>query len=426
LPIERVAATVRRMTAIPEIQCDVAVIGAGPAGLMAAEALAGGGHGVVIFDAMATPGRKFLMAGRGGLNLTHSEALPVLAARYGTQARLFSAYLNRFSPADLRRWADGLGADTFIGSSGRVFPRALKASGLLRRWLGRLTEAGVAFRLRHRWLGFKGGGLLFRDHAGEQIVVRPRATLLALGGASWPKLGSDAAWAPILAAAGIDVRPLRPSNCGFDVAWSGHFQARAAGQPMKNIALRFGDRVARGEIMLTAQGIEGGAVYALSGPIREALGQANVPVELHLDLKPDLDDASLAQRLAARRSGRSLSRFFAKDLHLSPLAYPLLREVVAEIPDDPVKLAGLLKRMPLRVLRTRPIAEAISTAGGISFDAVDEHLMLRKLPGVFVAGEMLDWEAPTGGYLLQGCMSTAKAAADGMANWLDKQSATSR
>ena len=406
------------MASTPDIEIDIAIIGAGPAGLMAAERLAGRGFSIAVFDAMATPGRKFLMAGRGGLNLTHSEDFARFVARYGKEAVRLAGFLKRFSPDDLRRWADGLGADTFVGSSGRVFPKELKASGLLRRWLARLDTAGVAFHLRRRWIGFAGGDLLFADPNGRQITVRATATLLALGGASWPKLGSDAAWVGILQERGIDTRQLRPSNSGFDVAWSPHFKALAGGQPLKNIALDFASQKVRGEMTLTATGIEGGAVYALSSGIRDALEQKAGPVELHLDLKPDLDSADLARRLAARRSGRSLSQFLTKDLRLTPLAYPLLRETVAEIPEDPKRLADLLKRIPLRLVGTRPIAEAISSAGGVAFDALDEHLMLCELPGVFVAGEMLDWEAPTGGYLLQGCMSTAAVAAHGMMLWL--------
>jgi uncharacterized flavoprotein (TIGR03862 family) len=408
----------------PEIRCDIAVIGAGPAGLMAAERLAGHSLRVAVFDAMATPGRKFLMAGRGGLNLTHGEDLPTFAARYGTAGARFSRYLDRFSPTDLRNWADGLGADTFIGSSGRVFPRAMKAGGLLRAWLARLAKAGVVFHLRHRWVGFSDGDLSFTDHAGERIIVRPHGTVLALGGASWPKLGSDAAWVDLLAGRGVDVWPLRPSNCGFDISWSVHFKALAAGQPLKSIALEFAGRTVRGEMVVTSSGIEGGAVYALSGSIRDALDEETGTVELHLDLKPDVDHAGLAQRLAARRSGRSLSQFLTKDLRLTPLAYSLLREADTEIPEDPQRLAELLKRIPLHVVSARPIAEAISSAGGVAFNAVDEHLMLRKLPGVFVAGEMLDWEAPTGGYLLQGCLSTAMIAADGMIDWLKDRPST--
>ena len=385
---------------------------------MAAEILAGQGLRVTIFDAMATPGRKFLMAGRGGLNLTHSEALPDFVARYGANAARFAGFLARFSPADLRSWADGLGAETFVGSSGRIFPRALKASGLLRNWLARLAADGVAFHLRHKWFGFSGDDLLFIDPTGTETRVRPRATLLALGGASWPKLGSDATWVPLLAAQCIAIAPFRPSNCGFDVAWSPHFRSKAAGQPLKNIALSFAGRTARGEMVLTERGIEGGAVYALSGPIRDDLERARGSVEVTLDLRPDLGAADLALRIAGRRTGRSLSGFLARDLNLPPVTYALLREFGAEIPKDPTALAARLKHLSMPLQRPGPIAKAISSAGGVAFSALNDALMLNRLPGVFVAGEMLDWEAPTGGYLLQGCLSTAAVAADGIRDWL--------
>ena len=400
------------MAGVSEFSTDVAVIGAGPAGLMAAERLSGRGFAVTVFDAMATPGRKFLMAGRGGLNLTHSEPLPQFIARYGDRAAQVMPWLDRFSPEDLRTWADGLGAETFIGSSGRVFPKAMKASGLLRNWLKRLDQAGVTFKLRHRWRGFDGDRLRFD---GETQLVAARATVLALGGASWPKLGSDAAWAPILAARGVEIAPLQPANCGFDVVWSEHFRARAAGQPLKNIALSLDGIPVRGEMVITRDGIEGGAVYAISAKLRDRL-----PTVLHLDLKPQMEIEALAGRLAQRRKGRSLSAWLTAELHLSPLAYSLLREIADPILDDPKALARLIKQVPLKVVRPRPIAEAISSAGGITFDAVADDLMLRALPGTFVAGEMLDWEAPTGGYLLQGCFSSAVVAADGVSEWLER------
>ncbi len=394
-----------------EISTDIAVIGAGPAGLMAAERLSGRGFSVTVFDAMATPGRKFLMAGRGGLNLTHSEPLPQFIARYGDRTDQIAPWLQRFSPNDLRAWADGLGAETFIGSSGRVFPKAMKASGLLRNWLKRLSAAGVAFRLRHRWTGFDGDRLRFDGG----LLVSARATVLALGGASWPKLGSDAAWVPILAARGVATAPMQPTNCGFDVAWSAHFRDRAAGQPLKNIALMIDGRRVLGEMVITRNGIEGGAVYAISAALRDRL-----PAVLSLDLKPQMHADALAAKLAARRKGRSLSAWLSGELNLTPLAYSLLREVADPLPDNLAALARLIKNVPLKIERPRPIAEAISSAGGIAFDAVDETLMLRALPGVFVAGEMLDWEAPTGGYLLQGCFSSAVVAADGVADLLGR------
>jgi uncharacterized flavoprotein (TIGR03862 family) len=391
-----------------EISTDIAVIGAGPAGLMAAEGLSGRGFKVTVFDAMATPGRKFLMAGRGGLNLTHSEPLPQFIARYGERADDVAPWLQRFSPEDLRAWADGLGAETFVGSSGRIFPKAMKASGLLRNWLKRLADAGVDFRLRHRWIGFDGDRLRFDGGTS----VKARATVLALGGASWPKLGSDAEWVPVLAARGVEIRPLQPANSGFDVTWSTHFRNRAAGQPLKNIAVSIDGQRVLGEMVFTQDGIEGGAVYAISAVLR-----ARLPTVLTLDLKPGMEVDALAVRLAARRKARSLSAWLTGELNLSPLAYALLREATDSIPDNPATLAALIKTVPLKVERPRPIAEAISSAGGIAFHAVADDLMLRDLPGIFVAGEMLDWEAPTGGYLLQGCMSSAVVAADGAAAW---------
>jgi uncharacterized flavoprotein (TIGR03862 family) len=394
------------MAGTSEISTDIAIIGAGPAGLMAAERLSGHGLKVTVFDAMATPGRKFLMAGRGGLNLTHSEPLPQFTARYGERANAIAPWLARFSPEDLRAWADGLGAETFIGSSGRIFPKAMKASGLLRNWLKRLGDAGVDFRLRHRWTGFDGDRLIF-DGAARSVSAR--ATVLALGGASWPKLGSDAAWVPILATRGVEIKPFRPANCGFDIAWSEHFRDRAAGQPLKNIALALDGQAVRGEMVVTRNGVEGGAVYAISALLRDRL-----PTTLSLDLKPQMDAQALAARLAERRKGRSLSAWLTGELNLSPLAYSLLREAAGAVPDDPGALARLIKAVALKVERPRPIAETISSAGGIAFDAVTDGLMLRRLPGLFVAGEMLDWEAPTGGYLLQGCMSSAVVAADGV------------
>lgn len=400
------------MAATSEISTDIAVIGAGPAGLMAAERLAGRGFAVTVFDAMATPGRKFLMAGRGGLNLTHSEPLPQFIARYGDRAAQVAPWLDRFSPEDLRSWADGLGAETFIGSSGRIFPKAMKASGLLRNWLKRLDQAGVTFELRHRWRGFDGDRLRFD---GETRSVAARATVLALGGASWPKLGPDASWVPVLAARGVEIAPFQPANCGFDVAWSEHFRARAAGQPLKNIALALDGIPVRGEMVITRNGIEGGAVYAIGAKLRDRL-----PAILRLDLKPQMEIDPLAARLAARRKGRSLSAWLTGELNLSPLAYSLLREIADPIPGDANALARLIKQVPLKIDRARPVAEAISSAGGISFDAVDERLMLRALPGIFIAGEMLDWEAPTGGYLLQACMSSAVVAADGVMAFLGK------
>jgi uncharacterized flavoprotein (TIGR03862 family) len=410
------------MTGQAPISTDIAIIGAGPAGLMAAERLAALGFSVHVFDAMATPGRKFLMAGRGGLNLTHSEPTPGFVGRYGPRAGTVAAWLARFTPADLRAWADELGAETFVGSSGRVFPKAMKASGLLRAWLRRLDAAGVVFHLRHRWTGFENGALRFSNGDGDALHVAARATILALGGASWPKLGSDAAWVPLLTERGAAVTPFRPANCGFEIEWSAHFRDRAAGTPLKNIRLAIGGTNVAGELVITRHGIEGGAVYAIGAAIRDAL-EARAPTTVHLDLKPQRRSEDLARALAARRGGRSLSATLSGDLKLSPLAYPLLREVADPLPEAPAALAALIKAVPLRIQRPRPIAEAISAAGGLDLAALDDRLMLHALPGVFAAGEMLDWEAPTGGYLLQACFSSAVVAADGAAAWLGVKSA---
>lgn len=411
-------------------QHDIVVIGSGPAGLMAAEKLSAAGHAVSVFDGMATPGRKFLMAGRGGLNLTHSEALADFLTRYGPQESRFRPFLTAFSPMDLRAWADGLGADTFIGSSGRVFPRAMKASGLLRSWLARLAAQGVSLHLRHHWQGWRGDDLLFRtrtDGAGTDGVrlVRARATVLALGGASWPKLGSDGAWQAWLKARGVPVNDLVASNCGVTIPWSAHFIETFAGEALKAVAVELGGRQRRGEIILTRYGLEGGPIYALSPIIRTHLKRAG-EARLSLDLKPDWSRQQLAERLVARRHGQSLSQFLKKQLHLPVASYALLREAQVllqeeTIPDEPMPLANRLKALPLHVTGLRPIAEAISSAGGVSFDALDDNLMLRAVPGVFACGEMLDWDAPTGGYLLQACFATAVAAASGVERYLQSR-----
>jgi len=401
-------------------EVEIAVIGAGPAGLMAAERLSAAGRRVTIFDRMATPGRKFLMAGRGGLNLTHSEPLAAFLPRYGADHARFRRFLAAFSPLDLRSWADGLGADTFIGSSGRIFPRAMKASGLLRAWLRRLAAQQVSLRLQHQWCGWQGNDLLFCT-GGAYRRVRAQATILALGGASWPKLGADGGWQALLRARGVAVADLVASNCGVDIAWSEHFIANFSGQPLKAVAVAVGDEQRRGEIILTRYGLEGGPIYAMSPAIRTALARGG-KVSLRLDLKPDWSQQQLAERLLTRRHGQSLSQFLKKQLHLPGPSYALLREAQpaddAAIPDDPLALALRLKALPLQVTALRPIEQAISSAGGITFDALDENLMLRRLPGVFACGEMLDWDAPTGGYLLQGCFATAVAAATGVGRYL--------
>ncbi len=395
----------------------IAVVGGGPAGLMAAEVLAEAGHRVTVYERMPSVGRKFLMAGRGGLNLTHSEPLPDFLKRYYPQHAAMRAAVEAFPPEALRAWSENLGQPTFVGSSGRVFPKSFKASPLLRAWLVRLGARGVTIRTRHRLTGWDGRVLAFESPDGA-TAVRPRATLLALGGASWPRLGSDGAWVPLLEGRGVAVAPLQPANVGFSVNWSKHFSERFAGGPVKRIGLRIGDRDVRGEAVITADGIEGGAVYALSRHIREAIHRGD-GATLVLDLRPDLDAETLTRRLGDPKPGASLATRLRKAAGLSPVAAGLLREAHGlQLPDAPGALAAMIKAAPLRVLAARPIARAISTAGGVSFAGLDGRFMLLAHPGTFVAGEMLDWEAPTGGYLLQAAFAGGCAAATGMIDWL--------
>ena len=394
------------------------MIGAGPAGLMAAEGLAAAGLAVTVYDRMPTPGRKLLMAGRGGLNLTHSEPLDRFMRRYGDAAARLAPAIEAFPPTALRAWCEGLGQPTFVGSSGRVFPVALKASPLLRAWLSRLREAGVTFAPRHRWTGWGADGRLAFLGPNGAVEDRAAATVLALGGASWPGLGSDGGWAAILRDKGVTVAPLRPANCGFAVAWSVHFRERYAGTPLKPVVLSFAGSSLRGEAMITAAGIEGGAVYALSRPIREALDRGEAAV-LRLDLRPDLDLGELTRRLARPRGGQSASTFLRKTAGLSPVAIGLLHEAAgATLPADAGALAAAIKSLPLNPSAPSPLERAISTAGGIAWDELDAAFMLRRLPGVFALGEMVDWEAPTGGYLLQACLAMGVAAARGVGAWL--------
>ena len=402
----------------------VAIIGAGPAGLMAAEVLAQGGAAVTVYDAMPSAGRKFLMAGRGGLNLTHSEPLPEFLVRYGGAQQALASTIEAFSPQALRDWSEALGQPTFVGSSGRVFPKAFKASPLLRAWLRRLDAMGVRLVLRHRWIGWnEDGRLKFQTPDGPR-EIDASATLLALGGASWPRLGSDGAWAKLLADRGVTIAPLRPANSGFTVAWSDIFRDRFEGQPFKGVALSFGAKTIRGEAIVTRAGIEGGAIYALSADLREAIlgtGQAT----LHVALRPDLAMEELTARLSASKGKQTFSNFLRKAAHLSPVAIGLLQEA-AKISDvslsslAPVDLARLINAIPIKLNGVASIARAISTAGGIAFDELDANFMIRRLPGVFAAGEMLDWEAPTGGYLLQVSFATGAAAGRGALKWLEQ------
>lgn len=399
------------------------VVGAGPAGLMAAEILSGAGLRVAIYEQMPSAGRKFLLAGRGGLNLTHSEPLDAFLARYGDTAPLLRETIRAFPPDALRDWATALGQETFVGTSGRVFPRAMKASPLLRAWLRRLAGSGVTLHLRHRWDGWSDGNLRFASPEGE-VNLSPDVVALALGGASWPGLGSNGRWVDFLTECGVAVASLKPANSGFRVDWSETFRSKFEGQPLKGVALDFAGRTVRGEAIVTSMGIEGGAVYAISAPLRDAVlthGEAT----LHLALRPDSDMSALERQLARPRGKQSVSTFLRKTANLSPVAIGLLQEVAIASGENlgtlsAPELARRINRLPLHIAGVAPIERAISSAGGIEFAELDDNFMLRKIPGTFAAGEMLDWEAPTGGYLLQACFATGVAAAKGALRWLGK------
>ncbi|WP_269454632.1 TIGR03862 family flavoprotein [Methylomonas methanica] len=403
----------------------VAIIGAGPAGLMASEVLSQAGLSVTVYDAMPSAGRKFLMAGKGGMNITHSEPLKQFLSRYGARRVELEPMLNDFSPDALRAWVQGFGIETFVGTSGRVFPTEMKAAPLLRAWLHRLRTNGVQFRMRHRWLGWVENDLCFETPEGERII-QADAVIFALGGGSWPQLGSTGIWQSILSQRGIAVEPLKPANCGFETAWSDYFRERFAGQPLKPVSILFRNQNnesfnLQGELTIADYGLEGGLIYALSGPLRDEIA-ASGSAAIQLDLLPDRSLANIIDRLAKPRGKDSLSTHLRKRLGISGAKAALLREALsaAEM-DDPAKLAMTLKALLITLSASRPIAEAISSAGGVSFTELDQHLMLQKFPGLFVAGEMLDWEAPTGGYLLTASLATGRAAGLGAVAWLRQQ-----
>jgi uncharacterized flavoprotein (TIGR03862 family) len=413
------------MTPASTSQKRAVIVGAGPAGLMAAEVLSGHGLAVDVYDAMPSAGRKFLLAGKGGMNITHSEPIDPFLGRYGKRRDHIAPLLDAFGPQALREWIHGLGIETFVGSSGRVFPTGMKAAPLLRAWLHRLRDAGVRFHMRHRWLGWDGepgqGRLRFATPDGEQ-VVHADAVVLGLGGASWSRLGSDGAWVPLLEAHGVAIRPLRPANCGFDTGWSEHFRTRYAGEPVKPVVATVIDADAhahrrQGEFVVTDTGIEGGLVYAMSSYLREAI-EATGEARIMLDLAPGKTLERVIDEVSHPRGSRSMSSHLHSKVGIHGVKAGLLRELTPkETFNHPVQLAHAIKSLELQLIAPRPIDEAISSAGGVAFESLDEQLMLRALPGVFCAGEMLDWEAPTGGYLLTACFASGRAAGLGALAW---------
>ncbi|MFA6053268.1 MAG: TIGR03862 family flavoprotein [Methylobacter sp.] len=400
-------------------------MGGGPAGLMAAEVLIQAGLKVDLYDAMPSVGRKFLMAGKGGMNITHSEAFDKFLPRYGSRRNYIKPMLDAFGPEALRTWVQNLGIETFTGSSGRVFPVDMKAAPLLRAWLHRLRAAGVNFHMRHQWTGWTGdanGALRFVTPEGEKEILAD-AVVLAMGGGSWARLGSTGAWVGLLAQRGVLVEPLQPSNCGFDVGWSEHFSSRFAGQPLKSVAVTFTDSEGakiqqQGEFVVTADGVEGGLIYALSALLREQIAATGSAV-IYLDLAPDRDMRFLLDRISQQRGKDSMANHLRKRVGIDGVKAGLLREVLLKSDfDNPFRLCEAIKSLPIRLIAARPIDEAISSAGGVAFEALDERLMIRSMPGVFCAGEMLDWEAPTGGYLLTACFASGHAAGLGVLAWL--------
>ena len=400
-----------------------AIIGGGPAGLMAAEVLIRGGARVDVYDAMPTVGRKFLRAGKGGMNITHAEPADDFLSRYGARRAQIKPLLDSFGQNALREWVQGLGISTFVGSSGRVFPADMKAAPLLRAWLHRLRESGVHFHMRHRWCGWNENGALRFDAARGEVVARPDAVVLALGGGSWARLGSDGAWVPLLEQRGIPVAPLRPANCGFDVGWSTHFSERFAGHPLKSVSVSFTDAAGhshsrRGDVMVTGSGVEGGPIYALSAMLRDEI-EARGEAVIHIDLVPGKNLQRVIAEIDHPRGSRSMSSHLQSRANIRGVQTGLLRELLPKADfDHPERLAAAIKSLPLRLVAPRPLDEAISSAGGVTFEAMNENLMVRALPGVFCAGEMLDWEAPTGGYLLTACFASGYHAGQGVMGWL--------
>ncbi len=407
----------------PDIRPRLAVIGGGPAGLIAAEAACAAGIDVHLFEAKGSVGRKFLIAGKGGLNLTHSEPRPAFDARYRERAGEIGAWLDDFDADALREWARGFGIETYVGSSGRVFPMDRKAAPLLRGWVHRLREAGVRFHVHHRWLGWNDDGALRFATPDGETVFDADAVVLALGGGSWPQLGSDGAWVEMLTARGVDITPLKPANCGFDIDWSDFLAKRHAGAPLKPVVAHWRDaqgieHALQGECVLTETGIEGSLIYAISAELRDAI-ERDGGTTLHLDLAPGRDLQRLQRDLEKPRNGRSLGDHLRRQAGIDGAKAALLHEVLDKAAlQDMARVAATLKRLPLRLLRPRPMAETISTAGGVRLQALDTALMLRESPGVFCAGEMLDWEAPTGGYLLTACFASGLRAGNGAIRWL--------
>ncbi len=424
-------AETRRTPYNETMQKSVAIIGGGPAGLMTAEVISAQGLKVDLYDLMSSLGRKFLMAGKSGLNISHSEPFERFASRYGKRRAQIEPMLKQFGPDQLRQWAHDLGIETFVGTSGRVFPVGMKASPLLRAWLKRLDDLGVTFHLRHKWKasclcsrpvpGAEDGALslLFESPNGD-VAVKADAVVLALGGGSWARLGSDGAWIPVLKQAGAQVEPLRPSNCGFDVAWSVHFRERFEGHPIKSVVLSFDSFHQQGEFIVTKEGVEGSLIYAASSLLRDEIDAKGSAV-IMLDLAPDRSHEWLVERLSRSRGSRSMASHLEKSVNIKGVKAGLLREFVSKEDFAHLQpLAHYIKNLPIPLIATRPLDEAISSAGGVRFESLDENLMLRSMPGVFCAGEMLDWEAPTGGYLITACMASGYVAGEGVLKWLGK------